>query len=69
MMSSTATTDLTGGRFGKLPGWDLKPYQIGTAPTSYPTPGLTPPPPTVTTPPPTRLRRHPRPVAGEGMAG
>jgi hypothetical protein len=52
MMSATATTDLTGGRFGKLPGWDLKPYQIGTAPTSYPTPGLTPPPPTVTQPPP-----------------
>ncbi len=49
MMSATATTDLTGGRFGKLPGWDLKPYQIGTAPTSYPTPGLTSP--TVTQPP------------------
>jgi len=58
MMSTTAATDLTGGRFGKLPGWDLKPYQIGTAPTSYPTPGLTtpntqPPVTQATVPPPT----------------
>ena len=65
MMSSTATTDLTGGRFGKLPGWDLKPYQIGTAPTSYPTPGLTPPP-TVTQPPPPP---PPPPTGGGGGNG
>src|SRR5262249_53384005 len=40
MMSNTATTDLTGGRFGALPSWATTPYQIGTAPTSYPTPGV-----------------------------
>lgn len=45
-MSSTATTNLTGGRFGALPAWDLKPYNIGNAPTSYPVPGIDQPPPT-----------------------
>src|SRR5690242_15055090 len=40
MISDTATTDLTGGRFGALPSWATTPYQIGAAPTSYPTPGV-----------------------------
>lgn len=40
MMSTTAGTDLTGGRFGALPSWATQSYQVGTAPTSYPTPGV-----------------------------
>src|SRR5215472_1252973 len=39
-MMSQASPDLTGGRFGALPSWATTPYQIGTAPTSYPTPGV-----------------------------
>jgi hypothetical protein len=40
MMSDTATTDLTGGRFGALPSYATTPYQIGMAPSAYPTPGV-----------------------------
>jgi hypothetical protein len=40
MMSTTATTDLIGNRYGALPAWARTPYQVGTAPTSYPTPGV-----------------------------
>jgi len=40
MMSTTTTANLTGNRFGSLPAWALTPYQIGTAPISYPTPGV-----------------------------
>ena len=40
MMSSTATTDLTGGRFWALPSWATTPYQVGMAPSFYPTPGV-----------------------------
>jgi hypothetical protein len=40
MMSTTATTDLTGGAFGALPSWATTPYQVGMAPASYPTPGV-----------------------------
>lgn len=40
MMSSTATTDLAASRFGALPTWATTPYQIGMAPSSYPTPGV-----------------------------
>lgn len=40
MMSSTATTDLAASRFGALPAWATTPYQIGMAPSSYPTPGV-----------------------------
>jgi hypothetical protein len=40
LMSTTAATNMTGGRFGAVPSWAETPYQIGTAPTSYPTPGV-----------------------------
>jgi hypothetical protein len=40
MMSDTATTDLAAGRFGALPSWATTPYQIGMAPSAYPTPGV-----------------------------
>ena len=43
LMSTTATTNLIGSRFGALPSWATTPYKIGDAPTSYPTPGLTTP--------------------------
>jgi hypothetical protein len=39
---SQADPNLLGAdsRFGALPSWATTPYQIGTAPTSYPTPGV-----------------------------
>jgi hypothetical protein len=40
LMSLTPSTDLTGGRFGAVPSWAMTPYQVGTAPTSYPMPGV-----------------------------
>jgi hypothetical protein len=40
MMSDLATIDLTGARYGALPSWATRQYQIGAAPTSYPTPGV-----------------------------
>lgn len=39
MMSQTASANLIGNRFGAMPGWATQPYQIGTAPTSYPVGG------------------------------
>lgn len=63
-LSSTATKDLTGGRFGAVPAWDLKPYNIGDAPTSYPVPGIDQPP-AVKPPPPTL----PPPPTGGGTGG
>lgn len=54
LMSSTAAIDLTGGRFGSLPGWATAPYQIGTAPTAYPTPGI---------------HTSASPIGGNGLAG
>jgi hypothetical protein len=39
MMSDTATANLIGSRFGAMPSWATTPYQVATAPTSYPVSG------------------------------
>ena len=39
-MMSAPSANLIGSRFGAMPSWATGSYQIGTAPTSYPTPGV-----------------------------
>jgi hypothetical protein len=72
MMSQTASSNLIGSRFGALPGWATTPYQIGTAPTSYPVEGqpfgVPPGQPPVVPPPQPPVMPLPPPVPGGGGA-